>query len=697
MSVQNINTYTYSPGFQLGQYHNAVLCISGNVQSLYLDGNLIATKIGTTNVLANYSNINKILIGCAGDQSSGFSGYLDDFRMYNYTLNQTQVSNLYLNRNMVAYYPFDNSLNSQTPNYTTLAYDANLVGNATISTSSQIGGGALQITNTTGSATKSYVTSSSGFSTLNTNGLSISLWFKVSGVSSTRMRLFDLCTALGSQGISVDINGTNQILAGDGYYVAPAIITTSALGPIDNLSTAAYNAMVYNGTKLQAGAYGIALLHSKYTGPSIQIKNGSSGTPTDFYPALDGTSTLKTSSGTSLTSFLSGAIAYVTKWYDQTGNANHATAAGTTLPTLDTTNNVVDFGSTGYFTLLDGSYPTGNSPYTYVFKQGSVASGSCVVFKGGSGISNNNGYLTYFTRSDNYLVHQWSGGALEQSGTASSTTNSVMVCTYLEGTSYPSIYKNNVNIPMSANGIIRNQDATQNYLGSYGDGTFTYKSTMPYFYWLPYQLGSSDRDILGNTTYYSAVSYLPLISNTLDIGTNPQTINTSGTITYTTIAGKQCAFFNNSSSSNANRLYFNFTNYPKFTLSFWVYYIGSSNTVICITNGASQVLADYYDNNKMQFYIALPNQWKSTTDNSCPGNQWNHIIYSVDQTSYVAKIYINGTLISTLTGTGVFSGSTINVGADSIYRGLNGYMRQFQHYNSILTDAQIQNIYTTTG
>jgi hypothetical protein len=40
------------------------------------------------------------------------------------------------------------------------------------------------------------------------------LWFKASGVSSTRMRLFDLCTALGSQGISVDISGTNQILAG---------------------------------------------------------------------------------------------------------------------------------------------------------------------------------------------------------------------------------------------------------------------------------------------------------------------------------------------------------------------------------------------------------------------------------------------------------------------------------------------------
>jgi hypothetical protein len=214
MSLQNINSYIYSPGFQLGQYHNAVLCISGNVQSLYLDGTLIATKTGTTNVLTNYSNINQILIGCAGDKSSGFSGYLDDFRMYNYTLNPAQVSNLYLNRNIVAYYPFDTSLNSQTPNYATLSYDANFVGNnATISTSTyQIGNGSLQLTNN--GTSPNYISSSSGFSTSAINGLSISLWFKATGVASTRMRLFDLCTSFGSQGISVDINGTNQILTG---------------------------------------------------------------------------------------------------------------------------------------------------------------------------------------------------------------------------------------------------------------------------------------------------------------------------------------------------------------------------------------------------------------------------------------------------------------------------------------------------
>jgi hypothetical protein len=142
--------------------------------------------------------------------------------MYNYTLNQAQVSNLYVNRNIVAYYPFDNSLNGQTPNYATLTYDANIVGSAaTISTTTDnylIGNGSLNLTNTTGSS-NSYVTSSSGFSTTATNGLSISLWFKTDGVAGRRMRIFDLCTSAGIQGISVDISGTNQILAGYNGYI----------------------------------------------------------------------------------------------------------------------------------------------------------------------------------------------------------------------------------------------------------------------------------------------------------------------------------------------------------------------------------------------------------------------------------------------------------------------------------------------
>jgi len=214
MSLQNVNSYTYTPGFTQGQYHNSVICISGNVQSLYLNGNLVGSTTSAKNILSYYPTINQILLGCAGDKSNGFTGYLDDFRMYNYAFNSSQVSNLYSNRNLIAYYPFDTSLNTTTGNHSTLTYDATLVGNAVITTSTSSykkGTGALSLTNTAGITSTSYVNSTCGFSNTATNNLSISLWFKTSAISGRTMRLIDLSPAVGTRGIFIDISGTNGI------------------------------------------------------------------------------------------------------------------------------------------------------------------------------------------------------------------------------------------------------------------------------------------------------------------------------------------------------------------------------------------------------------------------------------------------------------------------------------------------------
>ena len=216
MSLQKINNYTYAPGFTQGQYHNAVLCISGNIQSLYLNGNLVTSTTSATNILSYYPSLSQILVGCAGDKSNGFTGYLDDFRMYNYAFNASQVSNLYSSRNIIAHYPFDSCFNNvenaivTTGNNVTISYDATLNGNASISKSTfQVGSGSLNLTNTAGTASTSYVNSSCGFVPNASTGLSVSLWFKTDGIAARTMRLFDLCPALGTQGIYVDISGTN--------------------------------------------------------------------------------------------------------------------------------------------------------------------------------------------------------------------------------------------------------------------------------------------------------------------------------------------------------------------------------------------------------------------------------------------------------------------------------------------------------
>jgi len=303
--------------------------------------------------------------------------------------------------------------------------------------------------------------------------------------------------------------GINSLLpiAHPYYSLAP---TSAFVSPLDKLSTAAKAAMLYSGTgaTLSAGAYGVILLNSKYTGPCIQIQNGSSGTPTDFYPALDGTTKLTTLSGTSLTSFLSGATAYVTKWYDQTGNGHHATAQGSPLPFLDTTTFLVDFGSAGFFSLADGSFPYGNASYSYVFKQGRIVSNSTVWSGGNWGIFGQTGALlcnpTYI---DAWYAYDFYGMI--------PVLNSVVAATYggagnNTGVGGKKFYINNVlQTPTGVDGrtgpsgIYRGQTAQNCFLGachpSARSGYFNYQSTMPYFYWMPYQLNTSDIAILGST------------------------------------------------------------------------------------------------------------------------------------------------------------------------------------------------------
>jgi hypothetical protein len=212
MSIQGYNEYNTL--FSSGKYYHAVLCISGNTQSIYLNGNLVALYNDTQNILSTYNNINQVNIGCSGNSNSAFSGYLDDFRIYNYAMTSTQISNMYrLNRNLIVHYPFDSSLNRTTANYATMIYDASFVGNsATISDVSgtyAFGTGALQLTNpSTGNAT-SYVKSRTPISISNqTNELSISLWVNTTGSINRVMRLFDLSPVAGQRGLHMDISGT---------------------------------------------------------------------------------------------------------------------------------------------------------------------------------------------------------------------------------------------------------------------------------------------------------------------------------------------------------------------------------------------------------------------------------------------------------------------------------------------------------
>jgi hypothetical protein len=199
----------------------------------------------------------------------------------------------------------------------------------------------------------------------------------------------------------------------------------------------------------------------------------------------------------------------------------------------------------------------------------------------------------------------------------------------------------------------------------------------------------------------TAASYLPLLTNSTDIGTIPQVVTTNGSVTYTTVGGKQCAYFPNSFSIYLSLPYLNPT---QFTVCFWYYPIDSGYyTFISVTNsGLNPALQfDTTGATNLTSYTALPNQWSISPTVTVPGvGNWKFIAWTLNQTTFAVQFYVNGVLATTATGSGTSFSSRnlwfIGRSGDN-GRAYNGYVRQFAVYNRILTLAEINTYYTETA
>ena len=200
----------------------------------------------------------------------------------------------------------------------------------------------------------------------------------------------------------------------------------------------------------------------------------------------------------------------------------------------------------------------------------------------------------------------------------------------------------------------------------------------------------------------AVMSHLPMLTNSADIGGTPQTVTTNGTVTYTTIAGKQCAYFSNSLS---NYLSLPYVNQTQLTLCFWLYCIDAGYyTAVSINNGALnptlQVDINTSTNNTIIF-TAMPNQWAITPtgDYGGPG-QWAHFAITLNYSTYFEQLYINGTSVATATGSGSPSIAQtqfwLGRSGDN-GRAYYGYLRQFCFFPTVLTQTQIQAVQKYTA
>jgi hypothetical protein len=493
------NTYTSSTSFKNGEFHHAVLSISGTVHTLYLDGVQVAQNTNAINIFSAYSTITNTTIGCLTDKTQAFRGFIGDFKVYNKAISDTQVSNLYLNRNLVISYPFDVSVNKYTPNNALLAYDASFVGTATITPYANIGTGALSLTNTVGSATTSYVASSPNSIPLNSStGLSVSCWVNTLGLSNSGiMCLFDIPSGTDQKGISVDICGNNAIYS----------TSFSQSCVIDKLSTTTKSNMLYNGTTLSAGAYGVILLYTGYYGPTITIRRSSDNTIQNFYADISGNlGTTYFGGGTSLTTWLGTSYAYVTQWWDQTGNGNHAIQTIITLqPVYNISGKYIDFSNftnggnaNAYFNLPNGTHPYGDSEYSYVFRYSSTTTNYALFGGGINGVDLTNclDYEDYgIYRYNNY----WYGDDNIYNVTYTKNTNTIISVKFSKSsTRTRTMYINGSSVVASISNNIRQQPNYNNFIGSDIQSRYL-NGPLYYAYIVPIAISEVDRDILEAT------------------------------------------------------------------------------------------------------------------------------------------------------------------------------------------------------
>ena len=76
-------------------FHHLVYSISGTTHTLFFDNSAVSININSGNIFSLFPNISNLFCGTAGDLSYGYTGFLDDVKIFNRALTTTDVSAIY--------------------------------------------------------------------------------------------------------------------------------------------------------------------------------------------------------------------------------------------------------------------------------------------------------------------------------------------------------------------------------------------------------------------------------------------------------------------------------------------------------------------------------------------------------------------------------------------------------------------------
>ncbi len=149
-----------------------------------------------------------------------------------------------------------------------------------------------------------------------------------------------------------------------------------ANAPPPSLSAGMLDGMSAVGRASCVGAFSLVRLSSNYTGPVLRVRRALDNQLVDVYASSNGTLGLALDgTGTSLSTWLSNETPFVTNWYDQSGFSNHAFQTSDSLqPYLSMNSNPIamNFRTTRWFDLPNGTVPIANNPYTVHIWHGAI-------------------------------------------------------------------------------------------------------------------------------------------------------------------------------------------------------------------------------------------------------------------------------------------------------------------------------------
>lgn len=232
---------------------------------------------------------------------------------------------------------------------------------------------------------------------------------------------------------------------------------------------------------------------SAYMGPLFKFRRSTDDVELDFYGDLYGNlGTSYGATGTSFSSWIGTATAYVSVWYDQSGNGRHATQTETSSqPYYDATKKSVTFKPYGAFmNMPDAFMPTGNNVYSFVTKHGVISNNNGGIF--GMGLTGNLQSINFARYTSEYYAFWYAKDI-----TFGSYAEDNVICeTYDQ--SYRRAYVNGI-LATTDTASLRDGRSSPAYLGRNLIPFSPLDGDIYYFYGSNMVLSDSDRIILENS------------------------------------------------------------------------------------------------------------------------------------------------------------------------------------------------------